>query len=128
MRSSAEEALILLRGWRDAGAPVLLLWEGVVTDDAASFESHKFWGRCVETASEQIVVEGRFASIRIPLDGAAFEFEDLRNIPPPASFTYRNFESALNIRTVQFSMTLMSSRSGVPVPLLPPDIIQDDPE
>jgi hypothetical protein len=77
MRSSAEEALRLLSKWEEEETAVLVI---------AAFggiEQHKFWAKCSEVSAVELVLSGDFATMRLPLDSAEFEFVDVREAPEP---------------------------------------------
>jgi len=122
MRSSAEDALRLLNKWRDEAD-----WVLVIAHFENRVERHMFWGKCSDVSAAEFLLSGDIASMRVPLDSAEFEFVDLREAPEPMKSSSANFESMLNItKKSEFAVGVMSSLTGSPVPIIPPDIINPE--
>jgi len=119
MYSSAEDALALLSKWHEEETWVLVVGHFNPRD-----ERHSFWATCFEVSPEKLLLAGEFVSMQILLDSARFEYADTREMPEPAKSAYAGFECMLKVEKAEFSVILMASSSGSPVPILTPDIIQ----
>ncbi|MGA7635618.1 MAG: hypothetical protein WA735_17360 [Candidatus Acidiferrales bacterium] len=95
----------------------------LVIAGVGELEQYKFWAKCSAVSAAGLTLSGDFVTMQIPLDSAQFEFVDVREAPEPIKTSYANFESFLNIKRRSLAVGLMTSATGSPVPILPPDRI-----
>ena len=120
MRSTVEDALNLLNKWKEEQAWLL------VNGRSKGNEQHWFWARCLEASAAELVLAGEFVVMRLPLDSTEFEFADFSEAPEPTRSAYKHFESSLTMRSDRFLIAVLSTISGEPAPILPPDVIHPE--
>jgi hypothetical protein len=118
MQFTLEDALRQLRTWHDK--ETWLLVKGI-KDTGEQLKPH--WARCAEVSESSVLLRGDYP-MDLSLQSAEFMYDDCCNLPEPAKSDFALFESILGIKSGRLTVSLQSSITGFPVPILDSSVNQ----
>jgi hypothetical protein len=117
MQLTLEDALRQLRKWQNDKTSLLVKGR---KDTGEQLKEQ--WVKCTEVSESSVSLSGNY-TMQLSLESAEFIFEDCSEFHEPARKKYANFESILGIKSGHILISLLSSITGEPVPMLDPTIV-----